>query len=528
MGLWAETSETDRIRVDLTGDAGEPDYAAQPGDQVDFTGQVLANDAGFAEQLGTDTGEGTELLTTQAAHIEVVSPCCAAQLIDRRPLIAGFTPRITAHRKTRWLGVPYSASCERGDRGVAVSDVAGSAPIDFAAVFAAAPSPYLLLRPDLTICDANAAYLTATGRSRDDLVGRSMFEAFPDNPAQPDADGVANLRASLERARATGRPDVMAVQRYDIPMADGRFEMRYWSPINIPVRAADGSAVLLLHRVEDVTALVATQQPGGPTGTWSPRTVDQIAGQMARADDLHQAHDRDRDIATRLQDVMLPRTPTLVGPARIATRYHPATRDLAVGGDWYDVIELDDGRIAVAVGDVAGHGLAAAAAMGQLRGALSAAIRATGKPAQALRVLDAHARDCAAPMATVVSMVLDLAAGVAQVSSAGHPPPLIVAPDGTASYLAIAPGLPVPLQPSAQLRPRADVTLPTGGVVVLYSDGLVERRREVLDEGLALLADVVAGHRDLEAEALADVIEARVAPRRADQDDDLALVVVRL
>lgn len=404
----------------------------------------------------------------------------------------------------------------------------GFAGIDFAAVFAAAPSPYLLLSPHLVICEANDAYLAVTGRSREDLLGRPVFEAFPDNPAFPGADGVANVRASLERARTSGRPDVMAVQRYDIPVGGGGFETRYWSTTNSPVCASDGSVVLLIHRAEDITSLVATQQPDGPTGTWDSQTIDQVAGQMTRERELHRAHDRDRDVATRLQQVMLPRTPTHVGPAQIATRYRPATRDLAVGGDWYDVTALDHDRLAVAVGDVTGHGVAAAAAMGQLRGALSAAVRATGHPAPSLQVLDAHARDGAAPMATAISAVIDLITGSAQVSSAGHPPPLLVAPDGTVDYVEIAPGLPVPYQPSARLRPEAWVALPAGSALILYSDGLVERRHAPIDAGMELLAEVVADHRDLDAEKLADTIEAEVAPDRVDQDDDLALVVVRL
>lgn len=398
--------------------------------------------------------------------------------------------------------------------------------IDFAAVFAATPSPYLLLTADLVICEVNEAYLAATGRTREDLIGQMMFDAFPDNPAQPDADGVANLRASLVRARETGRPDVMAVQRYDIPTASGGFETRYWSPINTPVCDADGSVVLLIHRVEDITTLVATHRSGATDPTWSSRVVDLIADQMARTQDLRRAHDRDRAVATQLQHAILPRTPTGIGTARIATRYHPATRDLAVGGDWYDVTELDDGRLAVAVGDVAGHGLAAATAMGQLRGALSAAVRATGEPATALRVLDSHARD-AMPMATVISAVIDPAAGSVLISSAGHPPPLVVSPDGT-GYVPLQPGCPVPHQPPTRLRPQVRAALPPGSVLVLYSDGLIERRHQDIDDGLDLLAEVVAAHRDLDAEALIDVIEAEVAPDRVEQDDDIAVVVIRL
>lgn len=225
---------------------------------------------------------------------------------------------------------------------------------------------------------------------------------------------------------------------------------------------------------------------------------------------------------------MLPRTPARVGPASIAARYRPATRDLAIGGDWYDVIELDDQRLGVAVGDVSGHGLAAAVTMGQLRGALSAAVRATGQPAPALRVLDAHARSAAGPMTTVVSVVIDLSGRSGLLSSAGHPAPLLVTPDGTTGFVPLTPGLPVPFEPSERLRPQTRVALPSGSMLVLFSDGLVERRDETIDVGLRLLGEIVAAHHDLDVESLADTVEAEVAPHRAEQDDDLALLVIRL
>ena len=95
--------------------------------------------------------------------------------------------------------------------------------IDYRALFAATPSPYLVLGPDLVIVDVNYAYLQATGRTSEDLIGQYIFDAFPDNPADPDADGVRNLSDSLHRALTSREPDTMALQKYDIrrPEADG-------------------------------------------------------------------------------------------------------------------------------------------------------------------------------------------------------------------------------------------------------------------------------------------------------------------
>src|SRR5918998_3358259 len=129
-----------------------------------------------------------------------------------------------------------------------------------AALFDAAPTPYVVVDADLVIVEANRAYCAIVGRRREDLVGRSMFDAFPTNPADPTGDGVDNLRASMERARDTGRPDTMAVQKYDIQVADtGEFVERYWSPMNIPVLDDEGRTMLILHRTQDVTDYVREQ-----------------------------------------------------------------------------------------------------------------------------------------------------------------------------------------------------------------------------------------------------------------------------
>jgi len=111
---------------------------------------------------------------------------------------------------------------------------------DFEAVFNSAPGSYLLLAPDLTIVAVDDAYLAATMTSREAIVGRALFDVFPDDPNDPAATGERNLRASLERALETRLPDRMGVQRYPIRRPDGSFEVRYWSPLNTPVLRPDG------------------------------------------------------------------------------------------------------------------------------------------------------------------------------------------------------------------------------------------------------------------------------------------------
>ena len=137
----------------------------------------------------------------------------------------------------------------------------------FESLFESLPGPYLVLTPDLHIVTANAAYLDATMTRREDLRGRDVFDAFPDNPDDPAATGTSNLRASLDRVRRTLAADTMAIQKYDVRKPDGAFVERYWSPINSPVLGSGGQLEFIIHRVEDVTAFVQQKSPtAGATG----------------------------------------------------------------------------------------------------------------------------------------------------------------------------------------------------------------------------------------------------------------------
>ena len=131
---------------------------------------------------------------------------------------------------------------------------------DFRELFDHAPGPYLILAPDLTIVGVNHAYLRATLTRREDIVGRALFEVFPDNPADTGATGVRNLSASLQRVLSLRQPDTMAVQKYDIRRPDGSFEERYWSPLNSPVFDKTGKIKFIIHHVQDVTEYVLARK----------------------------------------------------------------------------------------------------------------------------------------------------------------------------------------------------------------------------------------------------------------------------
>jgi PAS domain S-box-containing protein len=134
--------------------------------------------------------------------------------------------------------------------------------VDFRAFFEQSPAACLVVAPDaaFTILAVTEAYLRATLRRREELVGRRLFEAFPDNPEDPQTTSAHDVRASLERVLATRAPDILPVQKYDIARPDGSFEERYWSTLNSPLLAEDGSVRCIMHQVEDVTHLMSLSQ----------------------------------------------------------------------------------------------------------------------------------------------------------------------------------------------------------------------------------------------------------------------------
>lgn len=411
-----------------------------------------------------------------------------------------------------------------------------TAEIDYAALFEATPSPYLVLSPDLEIVAVNRAYLRATGRTWDDLVGKHIFEAFPANPADPHADGVQNLQASLLRVIRLKRVDTMALQKYDIPVVarPGAFEERWWSPINTPVLGPDGSVAWIIHRVEDVTGFVQSRRPvPAPEGVGESGYQNAEAELFARAqelqllnEELRQANARERRVALTLQEAML-HSPDLPRPG-VAVRYLPAVGTLNICGDWYDVTDTPANGFTAAVGDVVGHGLEAAAVMGMLRSALSAAMRATDGPGRALQVLGLYASSVeGAVSATAVKVRINTVTHTVTYSSAGHLPPVLMRPDGDFELLDKATDPPLATRPENIPRPEARVPYTHGDCLVLYTDGLIERRDEDIDDSIARLTTALASCRGRDAEELADELLFRLGVSSG-AADDIALVVINL
>jgi signal transduction histidine kinase len=136
---------------------------------------------------------------------------------------------------------------------------------DFGALFASAPALYLVLTPAFQIAAVTDAYLAATMTTRQEILGRGIFDVFPDNPDDPETTGTRNLRASLETVRQTLRADAMPIQKYDIrrPASEGGgFEERFWSPVNSPVLDEAGDLAYIIHCVEDVTEFVRLRRRG--------------------------------------------------------------------------------------------------------------------------------------------------------------------------------------------------------------------------------------------------------------------------
>jgi PAS domain S-box-containing protein len=256
------------------------------------------------------------------------------------------------------------------------------------------------------------------------------------------------------------------------------------------------------------------------------RLADAIVSQAALA--LERAHlfEAEQRIALGLQRSLLPsRLPQAAG-ARVTVRYQAGAEQLEVGGDWYEVIALPTGRVGLVVGDVVGRGVRAAAAMGQLRSAVAALSLVTKGPGDLLERLETFASQTdGAEFATVVFAVLDPVTGLLRYSCAAHPPPLVVYPDGQTAFLEEGRSPPL-CSVGGEHRPEAAIRIPPGSTLVLYTDGLVERRGASLDAGLDRLRAVASTHARLAIEQFGDaVLEEMTGDQHV--SDDIAMLVTR-
>ncbi len=401
----------------------------------------------------------------------------------------------------------------------------------------------------LALADQCAHALQRAGLLAAESLARRTAEGLSDVvSALSGATTPAQVAAVITRhALALGAAEAVVVQRVGgqlevLAGAPGRMRVAADHPLAKAVRtgqpvwpgkpvANDGlpadAVVPLLLEGNAIGAIgLAFARSAPRMGPSQRATILTVAGQCAQALDRARLHAVEHEVAEVLQRSLLPRGLPPLARLAAASRYLAGSADTQAGGDWYDLIPIDDHRVAVAVGDVVGHGPAAAAVMGQLRSALAAYLLDGHGPAAALERLDRFAaRIPGAQGSTCLCLTLDWLSGELRHARAGHLPVLFVGPDG-ARYAEDGAGtvLAVVGRPSFV---EGSATITAGMSVLLYTDGLVERRHEVIDEGLDRLAAAAKRHRDADPDQLADGVVTDVLGH-VEPSDDVALVVVRL
>ncbi|MEU1894200.1 SpoIIE family protein phosphatase [Streptomyces pristinaespiralis] len=356
-------------------------------------------------------------------------------------------------------------------------------------------------------------------------VVRRMAAVFPE-PSAPTAKLVPGMTSRIpdgslyERVIADGRPTNL--YRSDVPalITDPRADdlRAYLKTL--------GSARLipLVARGKVLGAVVVTRlSTNEPFDEQDCVLIDELVARAALNIDNALMYTRQRAAALTLQRSLTNSELPTVSGLELTGRYLPASEH-DVGGDWFDVITLPDGRTGLVIGDVMGHGIHAAAVMGQLRTAVRTLARSDIPPAQVLRSLDAVVADMGQDeMATCVYAVHDPVSGGCLIARAGHPPPAVASPGGGITYLDGPPG--TPLGTGGRDFRAEQVPLPPGSLLVLYTDGLIEARGRDLDQGLGQLAHALRNHDQQPLDEICDGVLRQLLPARP--QDDVAVLMAR-
>jgi PAS domain S-box-containing protein len=301
---------------------------------------------------------------------------------------------------------------------------------------------------------------------------------------------------------------------------------RSWLPLTVePVGWAaepDVAQGIVATLSRDVTLWLEFGHPR-KVGAEDRQLVTALIGHLSLAMQHVRQFESARDTSLTLQRSML--APTELPPG-FAVRYEPAVPPLEIGGDWYDVLPVGEDRIGIIVGDCVGRGLAAAAVMGQLRSSGRALLLTGASPAKLLENLDLVARLIPDAFCTTVFVaILDTRSQTLTYSSAGHVPAVLAARDAAPHLLTDARSVPLAVHRD-EPRPQATAALSGGSTLLLYTDGLVERRSESIDEGIARVTDVLVQTAELPVDTVADVMLETLAPSLG-YDDDVAIVLYR-
>ncbi|WP_030437360.1 PP2C family protein-serine/threonine phosphatase [Actinoplanes subtropicus] len=322
---------------------------------------------------------------------------------------------------------------------------------------------------------------------------------------------IAIGRGFAGRVAETRRPLILPEVTADDVVNPILLDLGIRSLLGVPIMAA-GEVIGVLHigslhprefTQDDVQLLELAADRAGTAG--------QIRNQK-----LEQA------TALALQRSLLPTTLPRLPGVELAARYVPG-HAFGIGGDWYDVFTLPSGWLGVVIGDVSGHGLASAVVMGRVRSALRAYTLITDDPAEALTLLDRKVRHFeAGSMTTAMYALISPDRSTVRVSTAGHLPPVLAAPGEPARVLELPADPPLGIDITRQPRRTTTVALPPGAVLAFYTDGLIERRGELIDDGIERLAQAIT---PAPAEQLCEKVMTTVG--LDEPTDDVALLVVR-
>jgi len=362
-------------------------------------------------------------------------------------------------------------------------------------LFEHAPCGYLSTLPDGTIVRVNRTFEAWTGLRREELVGARRFQDLLSPGGR-----IYHETHYAPLLRMQGSVHAIAVE----------------------IMRADGTRLAAL-----INSVQHNDEQGRPRRIRT--TVFDATDRRRYEDELLRARRQERETAQQLSRSLLSGVlPTAPG-LEVGVSYHPAERGLDVGGDWYDAFWLDSGdTVGLVIGDVVGRGIGAAATMGQLRSAVRALASTGLPPGRLLDALDAYAeRHEVGQMTTLIYAQLGLGSHRLRYACAGHPPPLILSPEEEPSFAWDGRSTPLDVRSSSD-GPRGEgaISLAPGSTVLLYTDGLVERRTESLTDGMDRLLGVAATRRDDTAGALVGaVVRALHDPAHV---DDVCVLAARV
>jgi sigma-B regulation protein RsbU (phosphoserine phosphatase) len=360
-----------------------------------------------------------------------------------------------------------------------------------------------------------------------------FFEGAPCGHVVTRLDGtIVRVNRAFEEWTGLTRAELVGARRFqDLLSRGGRiFYETHYSPllhmqesvqaVAVEIVCADGAQMPAL-----INSTLRRGDDGRPRAVWT--SVFDATDRRGYEEELLRARRREQEVGRRLQRSLLSGELPSADGLQIDVVYRPAESGMEVGGDWYDAFWIDDTTIALVVGDVVGHGIDAAATMGQVRSAVRALVSTGLLPAALLERLDEYAwRHDVAKMCTLLYAELSLPTGVLRFASAGHPPPMLAIPGEEPRFAWGGRSAPLDAYAFDGNRDEATEVLPPGSMVLLYSDGLVEQRSRPLDDGMERLRTTVGAHgSDPVSALLGRLIRELPDP---DHRDDVCLLAARL